>query len=71
MEIIVPDDQLSLAIGKKRPERPSGLSFDSLAALMSAQNPRLSWNAHARWSRLTSVSGIGDLTAELLYQQGL
>lgn len=69
MEVIVPDDQLSLAIGRKGQNvrlaaRLTGFKLDVRSeseAEDEARNARLS---------LTSVPGIGDVTAELLYQNG-
>jgi len=69
MEVIVPDDQLSLAIGRKGQNvrlasRLSGFKLD-VRSESEAED-------EARQSRasLIGVPGIGDVTAELLYQNG-
>src|SRR5437667_3001962 len=69
MEVIVPDDQLSLAIGKKGQNvrlasQLTGWKLD-LRSESEAED-------EARKSRasLTAVPGVGDVTAELLYQNG-
>ncbi len=69
MEVIVPDDQLSLAIGRKGQNvrlasRLTGFKLDVRSESEAEDEAR-----KAR-SSLTSVSGIGDVTAELLYQNG-
>ena len=69
MEVIVPDDQLSLAIGKKGQNvrlasRLTGWRLDVLSEAEAAEEAR---NARAS---LLSVPGIGDRIAELLYQHG-
>jgi transcription termination/antitermination protein NusA len=69
MEVIVPDDQLSLAIGRKGQNvrlasRLSGFKLDVRSESEADEEARL-----ARAS-LTSVPGIGDVAAELLYQNG-
>jgi N utilization substance protein A len=69
MEVIVPDDQLSLAIGKKGQNvrlasRLTGWRLD----VRSESEVELE---HSRTlESLMAVSGIGDVTAELLYQNG-
>jgi len=69
MEVIVPDDQLSLAIGKKGQNvrlasRLTGWKLD----VRSESEVELE---HSRTlESLTAVPGIGDVTAELLYQNG-
>jgi N utilization substance protein A len=69
MEVIAPDDQLALAIGKKGQNvrlaaRLTGWKLDVVGEA----------EAEAKHSQalasLTAVPGIGDLTAELLYQGG-
>jgi N utilization substance protein A len=69
MEVIVPDDQLSLASGRKGQNvrlasRLSGFKLD-VRSESEAED-------EARQSRasLIGVPGIGDVTAELLYQNG-
>jgi N utilization substance protein A len=69
MEVIVPDDQLSLAIGKKGQNvrlasRLTGWRLDVRGEAEAEEEAR---NARAS---LMSVPGIGDVTAELLYQDG-
>ncbi len=69
MEVIVPDDQLSLAIGKKGQNvrlasRLTGWRLDVRGESEAEDEAR---NARAS---LMSVPGIGDVTAELLYQDG-
>jgi len=67
--VIVPDDQLSLAIGKKGQNvrlasRLTGWRLDVRGEAEAEEEAR---NARAS---LVSVPGIGDVTAELLYQHG-
>jgi len=69
MEVIVPDDQLSLAIGKKGQNvrlasKLTGWKLDVRSESEAEEEAR-----QARAS-LTAVPGIGDVTAELLYQNG-
>jgi N utilization substance protein A len=69
MEVIVPDDQLSLAIGRKGhnvrlASKISGWQLDVRSESEAEDEAR-----RARAS-LTGVPEIGDLTAELLYQSG-
>src|SRR5499426_3136101 len=69
MEVIVPDDQLSLAIGKKGQNvrlayRLTGWRLDVRGESEAEDEAR-----RARAS-LTGISGISDVTAELLYQNG-
>jgi len=69
MEVIVPDDQLSLAIGRKGQNvrlaaRLSGFKLDVRSESEAEDEAR-----QARAS-LISVPGIGDVAAELLYQNG-
>lgn len=69
MEVIVPDDQLSLAIGKKGQNvrlasRLSGWKLDVRSEAEAEDEAR-----KARLS-LGSIPGIGDVTAELLFQHG-
>jgi N utilization substance protein A len=69
MEVIVPDDQLSLAIGKKGQNvrlasRLTGWKLD----VRSEAEVELE---HTRsLEQLTAVAGISNMTAELLYQNG-
>ncbi|HZP40128.1 MAG TPA: transcription termination factor NusA, partial [Candidatus Binatia bacterium] len=67
MEVIVPDDQLSLAIGKKGQNvrlasRLTGWKLDVRSESEAEDEAR-----RARAS-LTAIPNIGDVTAELLYQ---
>jgi transcription termination/antitermination protein NusA len=69
MEVIVPDDQLSLAIGRKGhnvrlASKLCGWQLDVRSESEAEEEAR-----SARAS-LTGVPEIGDLTAELLYQSG-
>jgi N utilization substance protein A len=69
MEVVVPDDQLSLAIGKKGQNvrlasRLTGWKLD----VRSESEAELE---HTRaLASLTAVPGISDMAAELLYQNG-
>src|SRR5579885_719620 len=69
MEVIVPDDQLSLAIGKKGQNvrlasRLTGWKLDVRSESEAEEEAR-----RARAS-ITAIPGVGDVTAELLYQNG-
>ncbi|HSV07706.1 MAG TPA: transcription termination factor NusA [Candidatus Binatus sp.] len=69
MEVIVPDDQLSLAIGKKGQNvrlasRLTGWSLDVRSESEAEDEAR-----RARAS-LIAIPGIGDVSAELIYQNG-
>jgi N utilization substance protein A len=69
MEVIVPDDQLSLAIGKRGQNvrlahRLSGWKLDVRSEAEAEEEAR---NARAS---LNAIPGIGDINAELLYQWG-
>src|SRR5690606_5466588 len=69
MEVIVPDDQLSLAIGKKGQNvtlasRLSGWRLDVRGESAADEEVR-----QARAS-LSSIPGVSDVTAELLLQHG-
>jgi transcription termination/antitermination protein NusA len=69
MEVIVPDDQLSLAIGKKGQNvrlasRLTGWKLEVMSEAEAEDQAR-----RARTS-LTGIPGVGDVTAELLYQAG-
>ena len=69
MEVIVPDDQLSLAIGKKGQNvrlasRLSGWRIDVRSEAEAEEETR-----QARQS-IGAIPGINDLAAELLYQAG-
>lgn len=69
MEVIVPDDQLSLAIGKKGQNvrlasRLTGWKLDARSE-SEAENER-----REATESLGSIPGLGELTIELLYQDG-
>lgn len=69
MEVIVPDDQLSLAIGRKGQNvrlasRLTGFKLDVRSESEADEEAR-----SARAS-LISIPGVGDVAAELLYQNG-
>jgi N utilization substance protein A len=69
MEVIVPDDQLSLAIGKKGQNvrlasRLTGWRIDVRSEAEAEEETR-----RARQS-IGAIPGINDLVAELLYQAG-
>src|SRR3989441_10732022 len=69
MEVIVPDDQLSLAIGKKGQNvrlasQLTGWKLDVRSEAEAEDEAR-----RARAS-LTAIPNVGDVTAELLYQNG-
>jgi transcription termination/antitermination protein NusA len=69
MEVIVSDDQLSLAIGKKgqNVRLASRLSSWKLDVRSEAEAEEEARRARAA---LTGIPNIGDVTAELLYQYG-
>jgi len=69
MEVIVPDDQLSLAIGKRGQNvrlahRLSGWKLDARSDSEAEEEAR------AARASLNAIPGIGDINAELLYQWG-
>ncbi|HSD11088.1 MAG TPA: transcription termination factor NusA [Candidatus Binatia bacterium] len=69
MEVIVPDDQLSLAIGKKGQNvrlasRLTGWNLDVRSDSEAEEETR-----RTRLS-LSAIPGVGDVTAELLFQHG-
>lgn len=69
MEVIVPDDQLSLAIGRKGQNvrlasRLTGFKLDVRSESEAEDEAR-----RARAS-LMEIAGVGDVVAELLYQNG-
>ncbi len=69
MEVIVPDDQLSLAIGKKgqNVRLASRLTTWKLDARSESEAEDEARRARAA---LSAIPGLGDVTAELLYQYG-
>lgn len=69
MEVVVPDEQLSLAIGKKGQNvrlasRLTGWTIDARSESEADEESR-----RARQS-LSSIPGVSDVVAELLYQSG-
>ena len=69
MEVVVPDDQLSLAIGKKGQNvrlasRLTGWNLEVRSESEAEDEAR-----RARLS-LSAIPGVGDVTAELLFQHG-
>jgi N utilization substance protein A len=69
MEVVVPDDQLSLAIGRKGQNvrlasRLTGWRIDVCSEAEAEEATR-----KARQS-INSIPGIGDMAGELLYQEG-
>ena len=70
MEVIVPDDQLSLAIGKKgqNVRLASRLTTWKLDVRSEAEAEDEARRARAS---LTAIPGVSDLTAELLIQDGV
>jgi N utilization substance protein A len=69
MEVVVPDDQLSLAIGKKGQNvrlasRLTGWRIDVCSESEAEETTR-----RARQS-INAIPGIGDMAGELLYQEG-
>ncbi len=67
MEVIVPDDQLALAIGKKgqNVRLASRLTGWKLDVRSEAED-----EARRARASLTAIPNVGDVTAELLYQSG-
>ena len=69
MEVVVPDDQLALAIGKKGQNvrlasRLAGWNLEVRSESEAEEESR-----RARLS-LSAIPGVGDVTAELLFQHG-
>src|SRR5947207_5734219 len=69
MEVIVPDDQLSLAIGKKGQNVRLASRLTTWKLDVRSESEAEDEARRARAS-LTAIGGIGDVTAELLYQNG-
>jgi N utilization substance protein A len=69
MEVIVPDDQLSLAIGKKGQNVRLASQLTGWKLDLRSESEAEDEARRARAS-LTAISGLGDVTAELLYQNG-
>lgn len=69
IEVVVPDDQLSLAIGKKGQNvrlasRLTGWDLDVRSEAEAEEEARRSRQS------LSAIPGVGDVTAELLFQHG-
>src|SRR6266404_5153606 len=69
MEVIVPDDQLSLAIGKKGQNVRLAAHLTGWKLDLRSESEAEDEARRARAS-LTAIPGIGAVTAELLYQNG-
>src|SRR5262245_27854783 len=69
MEVIVPDDQLSLAIGKKGQNVRLASRLSTWKLDVRSESEAEDEARRARAS-LTAIPNIGDVTAELLYQNG-
>jgi N utilization substance protein A len=69
MEVIVPDDQLSLAIGKKGQNVRLASQLTGWKLDLRSESEAEDEARRARAS-LTAIPGVGDVTAELLYQNG-
>ncbi len=69
MEVVVPDDQLSLAIGKKGQNVRLASKLTGWALDVRSESEA---EEEARRSRLSlsAIPGVGDVTAELLFQHG-
>lgn len=69
MEVIVPDDQLSLAIGKKGQNVRLASRLTGWNLEVRSDSEAEEDNRQARLS-LAAIPGLGDVTAELLFQHG-
>ena len=69
MEVVVPDDQLSLAIGKKGQNVRLAAQLTGWKLDLRSESEAEAEAQQARAS-LTAIAGVGDVTAELLYQNG-
>src|SRR2546426_1862253 len=69
MEVIVPDDQLSLAMGKKGQNVRLAAHLTGWKLDLRSESETEDEARRARAS-LTAIPGIGAVTAELLYQNG-
>ena len=69
MEVIVPDDQLSLAIGKKGQNVRLASRLSTWKLDLRSESEAEDEARRARAS-LTAIPGVGAVTAELLYQTG-
>jgi len=69
MEVIVPDDQLSLAIGRKGQNVRLASKLTGWGLDVRSESEAEDEARRARQS-LGAIPGVGDVTAELLFQQG-
>ena len=69
MEVIVPDDQLSLAIGRKGQNVRLASQLTGWKLDLRSESEAEDEARRARTS-LTAIPGVSDVTAELLYQNG-
>jgi N utilization substance protein A len=69
IEVIVPDDQLSLAIGKKGQNVRLASRLTTWKLDVRSESEAEDEARRARAS-LTAIPNVGDMTAELLYQSG-
>ena len=71
MDVIVPDDQLSLAIGRKWPERAARRAAHRTGSIDIKSESKM--REAARWlsEAVSVIEGCGDPEAELLLQQGI
>ena len=69
MEVIVPDDQLSLAIGKRGQNVRLASELTGWKLDLRSESEAEDEARRARAS-LTAIPGVSDVTAELLYQNG-
>jgi N utilization substance protein A len=70
MEVIVPDDQLSLAIGRKGQNVRLASQLIGWKLDLRNESEVADETRRAR-SSLTAIPGVTDVTAELLYQNGV
>src|SRR5438445_1493492 len=70
MEVIVPDDQLSLAIGKKGQNIRLASRLTTWKLDVRSESEAEDEARRAR-SSLIAIPGIGDVSAELIYQNGV
>lgn len=70
MEIIVEDDQLSLAIGKRGQNVRLAVKLTGWKIDIKSRS-RVKEQSREAFKDLLSVPGIGEITAEILYKEGL
>jgi N utilization substance protein A len=70
MEVIVPDDQLSLAIGRKGQNVRLACHLTGWKLDLRSESEVEAETRQARAS-LTAIPGVSDLTAAMLYQNGV